>query len=232
MLLRIAFCTEIQRKDFKMLSSSKRILVAGLTLATLSFAACNKGGDSGGGGATPGAPAAAGTFATTPQPCNTQQVSGQACNGQAYNGQLPNSWQYGAWQWPTQWQPSYGNCGCTAGMTAVYYQSFGMACAPNAYLSNQNNGYNNYGYSNNGYNNNYGGGFNVQFNWGWNFGPSQNTQGNNIPQTNYSNTYNNSCGQQSVARGCDVRTANACGYGYCQPVGGGSTIGICIDGGY
>lgn len=226
-----------------------QVIFAALMGTALTLVACANG-DGGGVSQDPNAAAAAG-YATTPQPCNTPNVinnpnclTGGYVNGQYQYGYqygqavLPQSWYYGAWQFPSQWQPQVGNCGCQSGYQAIYHQSYGMACAPTAYFNpqNYNSGYNNGGYG-------YGGvssglsyylgagiylGF--QFNWGASYGPSVNNQNLNIPQT----YYGNSCtGNSAPVQGCDTRNYNSCGGQYsgyiCQPAGGGSSIGICVQ---
>ncbi len=215
-------------------------LVPMLVGATLFIAACNNGGgggNNGGGGAqptpaAPGAPAASG-YATTPQPCNTQGNNPNCINqsGYGYSGYqqhiLPQSWTHGAWQWPTQWQPQSANCGCQSNYQAVYHQSFGMACAPQAYFNNNNYGGGSgggVGYSYAAYGISVG----IFFNWGASYGPPVNNQNLNIPQTYYGG--NNACSGNTVpAQGCNARNRYSCSANYlCQPVGAGSTIGVCV----
>lgn len=207
-----------------------KIKVAAYSLllgSMLALTACNNGGG-GGGGAQPAAdPAAAGGYASTPQPCNTQMNNPNCQANYGYYGYsahvLPQAWSHGAWQWPTQWQPQVGNCGCQSGYQSVYHQSFGLACAPQAYFGGQGGGY---GYGS-GYSYvSYGVSVGIFFNWGASGGPAVNNQNLNIPQT----YYGNSCsGNSAPAQGCDTRQRRSCGRNYvCQPVGAGSSIGVCV----
>lgn len=184
-------------------------LSAALAL-TLALAACQKKDE---GSPAPPAPAVAPpppppqTFAATPQPCNAQQVT---ANCFQYPGQvLPGQWPAGAWYWPQQWQPNHGNCGCPNGYAPVM-QGGSMACAPFQYFVQPAV---------------------VYFNWGYTNTPAQNPQWNNIPQNQYNaNTTAAQCFQQT-AQGCDVRTPSHCPSGtVCQPISGGSTLGLCVRG--
>lgn len=182
------------------------LLVVGCALALV---ACNNGGGGGGGDSKP-------THATTPQPCNNQQgVPGSNVNCQNYQNyynQYPGNynWQYGSWYWPQQYQPGYGNCGCSGGYFPVQ-GPFGVACAPTGYFMN-------YSYQV------------VYISWGSWFGYwsyPQNYGWTNFQQQPYQNTNYSSC-QQSTAQGCDVRLNNCPSGSRCQPTGGGSTIGLCV----
>lgn len=221
------------------------IILASLFGATLSIVACG-GGSNGGGGSAPADPNAS-AFATTPQPCNAsaqtastnpyclqqnpQQGYGYGYGSYGYGYQyqqavLPGSWPYGAWQFPTQWQPQQGSCGCPSGYQTVYHQSYGIACAPQAYFGNNNS----YGGASGGAGFGFGGVFfGVSFNWGSSYGPAVNNQNLNIPQTYYQQ--GGSCaGSAAPVQGCDTRTVNTCGSGrICQPVGAGSSIGVCVS---
>jgi hypothetical protein len=169
----------------------------------LSLAACqNK--DSG--GSAP-APAALANYATTPQPCNAQQIL-PGCIPQ-YGQQIPQQWPSGSWYWPQQWQPSQGYCGCPSGYAPVYSQGAGMACAPYAYFTQQSV---------------------VYYNWNVNNGQPQNGQWLNAPQDQYNTNNTNSQCYNQTAQGCDVRLNNCPSGTMCQPVSGGSTIGLCVRG--
>lgn len=165
------------------------------------------------------------------------QATAVTCqNQQGYYGNphvLPQAWPHGAWMWPTQWQPQVGNCGCQAGYQPVHHTSFGLACAPQAYF---NGGAGQPGYGGGvqgGYSYySYGVSVGIFFNWMASFGPAVNNQNLNIPQTNYGA---GTCGNNTVpAQGCDVRVQNSCGSStlICQPVGGGSSIGVCVTNSY
>lgn len=174
-------------------------------LSALLFVACNQ---SGGGSSSSNS----NQYAATPQPCNSANMATSNC--QTYTGYYPNNpgqynWSYGAWMWPTQYQVQVGSCGCPAGYFPVQSPYYGTACAPNAYRSN------------------FGGVIFYSYgSWGnyWNY--SQNGGWMNRPQAHYQ-APGNSC-SNSTAQGCDVRV-NSCPSGSrCQPVAGGSTIGLCI----
>ena len=130
--------------------------------------------------------------------CSNYNVNYPYANNQQWN--TPN-WNYGAWMWPQQWAPQTGACGCPSGYRPVMSQYYGFSCAPDAY-------FNNYSVT--------------WYNWGYFAGQYQNMQWVNNPQVNFSN---NSCNQ--IAQGCDVRLNNCSAGQFCQPVGGGSTIGLC-----
>lgn len=153
------------------------------------------------------------TYAATPQPCNAQSVTPECLIQTAPTGVYPQGW-----VWPYNWQPSQGYCGCPQGYSPVFIPnggSAGMACAPN----------NNFYYMQT-----------VQyFNWGVNFGPAQNGGYTSIPQQGYNNVQapNAALAQciSQTAQGCDVRIPSHCASGsICQPISGGSTIGLCTRG--
>ena len=164
----------------------------------------------------------AGTYATTPQPCNMngyyntnpygnysypQQNNTTTCNTypNGVPGNVsPNGWYYGAWTFPYQWQPNTGYCGCPLGYRSVY-TGYGIACAPNAYFSNW---------------------YVVTWNMGYNYGYAQNGQNLNIPNNQYV-APSSSCTSQT-AQGCDTRLQNCAGNQYCQAAGGGSVMGLCV----
>lgn len=182
----------------------KRLLFSAFIL-TLGLVACqNK--DSGSSSPAPTATPTTGTYATTPQPCNAQQITPNCYN--TNNQVMPGQWPYGSWYWPNQWQPSSGYCGCPSGYAPVYSQSMGMACAPYDYFASSSV---------------------VYFNWGFNFGPAQNGQWLNVPQNQYNPAVTGQCYNQT-AQGCDVRTNNCPSGSVCQPITGGSTIGLCVRG--
>lgn len=209
-----------------------KLFVTLLMGSALTLVACNQNDGGGGGGQpAPAANPAVGGYASTPQPCNTQQGGNPNCQAGYYGGGygqhvLPQAWQHGAWQWPTQWQPQIGNCGCQSGYKSVYHQSFGLACAPQAYFGG--GGGSGYGYGGGGGYSyvSYGVSVGIFFNWGASNGPAVNNQNLNIPQT----YYGNSCGGNSApAQGCDTRQYRSCGRNLvCQPVGAGSSIGVCV----
>lgn len=206
----------------------KKILIT-LVLTAATLVACNKSDDSGGGSSNNNS----GDYAATPQPCNGTTSSPNCYynnNQYPYNQQYPYQGQnfcwpsyggncsYGGWQFPTTYNPGNGNCGCNSGYMPVYggwQGGFGYACAP----------YQNYAQYNRimyfgqfGQYGRYG-----QFGFSW-WSTGQNDRWLN----NYQTAYNggNSCAS-STAQGCDVRLNNCPGGYRCQPVGGGSTIGLC-----
>lgn len=176
-------------------------------------------GDSGSGGApAPTGPNQIPTgYAATPQPCNTQNSNGyyppnSYCNN--YMNTYYNNWQTpqwgaaGAWYWPQTIPTSNCNGTCPAGYYPVYGVTFGVACAPMAYIS-----------------------FGVVFHqWGQQtpYGTPQNVRVGTGTQDYYSNFNQTStyC-SQSPAQGCDVRLNNCPSGSFCQAIGGGSTIGLC-----
>ncbi|MBX2994494.1 MAG: hypothetical protein KF681_06725 [Bdellovibrionaceae bacterium] len=176
--------------------------------ALTALAACNQGG--GGSSSNSG-------YAATPQPCNGAALGTPAMNCSVYNNYYsadPNSynWYNGAWQFPQQYQIAAGSCGCPNGYFPVQSAYYGMACAPNAYRTG---GFSGVVYYNVG-------------SWGpyWNY--SQNNGWLNRPQATYQPAGSiNNCGQ-STAQGCDVRNNNCPSGSRCQPVAGGSTIGLCV----
>lgn len=191
----------------------RTVLSVILTTATLlALSACgNKGGDSGGGG-TAGATTNTGTYAATPQPCNNQGQPGATQNCQYYQNQYYNNaqnwqWYYGQWYWPQQIVQGSATCGCPAGYYPVQGTTFGVACAPRTYFGAYATVYMSWG--------NWGGYWNYPQNGGW----------INTPQETYSGS-GNACGQ-NTAQGCDVRLNNCPSGSSCQPVAGGSTLGLC-----
>lgn len=205
----------------------KNFLILGAILSSLSFSGCGSSSSSSGGGQpAPHPNSAAGMpadFAATPQPCNNQNQNGfpQSAQCQHYNnwysGWNPNQiqWYYGAWYWPQYGQVTGYNCGCPNGFYPVSGQTFGIACAPVQYFNSSTL------YWNSGWNQNH---YQYQY---WNY--PQNGGYINIPQNHYQgSTQQGLCNQNSTAQGCDVRL-NTCPSGSsCQPVGGGSTIGLCV----
>ena len=151
------------------------------------------------------------TTASTPQPCNNQAQVGYPSTGCLNSSYYPAgttyNWPNGAWYWPSNYQSSYGSCGCNSGYFPVQ-GPFGTACAPSTYFTNYNT---RIIYMSSG-------------SWPgyWNYG--QNSGWINRPQATYNSSA--SCAG-STAQGCDVRLNN-CTSGRCQPVGGGSTIGLCV----
>jgi len=200
----------------------KSILITGAILGALILLGCGKSSSSGGGGNQQPPPNTTKTnsgYASTPQPCNTQNQNQLPVHTNVncqqytnwYSGWNPNQmqWYYGPWYWPYQYHISGSNCGCPSGYHPVYGNTFGVACAPVAYL-NSKVIYYNYGWSGVSY---------------WNY--PQNSSWLNIPQVPYQGSSLSTCGQV-IAQGCDVRL-NTCPSGStCQPVGGGSTIGLCV----
>jgi hypothetical protein len=180
----------------------KALIAMLVVFVTGAMIAC---GGSGGGGGTATTP--------QPQPCNNQGLPGSMPNCQYYqnyyNGQMPTSWAYGAWYWPTQYIPTNSTCGCNPGYYPVS-GPFGLACAPSAYFNNFSVVYYNWGY--------WGGAY-------WNY--AQNSGYVNMPQATYTSPTTNAC-SQSTAQGCDVRMNNCSSGSRCQPIAGGSTIGLCI----
>jgi len=176
------------------------LCTAGL-FGVLALVACqeNKSFDTSGAPASPDG--SANYWATTPQPCNFGQIPTQNC----YNGTSmpPSTWPNGSWYWPTQYQPSWGQCGCPSGYSPVYTGG-SMACAPHSYFVQSSV---------------------VYYNLGSPWGPAQNTQQNNIPLS----YYQSQC-QSQTAQGCDVRLRNCPGGSFCQAVSGGSSIGLCVRG--
>lgn len=181
----------------------KQVLLLSVFTVMFGLAACQSN-NSGGGNPAP-APAAPATYATTPQPCNAQQLLPGCIPQQGYlNGQYPQGW-----YWPYQWQPQQGYCGCPYGYTPVYAGN-SVACAPtNQFFVQQPVTY---------------------LNWGVNNGPAQNTQWVNIPQNQYAGTQLASQCLQQTAQGCDVRLNNCPSGNVCRPTSGGSTIGLCVRG--
>jgi hypothetical protein len=200
----------------------KNFLLIGAILGSLAVLGCGKSssGEGSAGGTNPNPTPVGSGYAATPQPCNIQNQNQlgypQTANCQNYNnwyaGWNPNliQWSYGTWYWPVQYQVSSNNCGCPAGYYPVYGQTFGIACAPANYFSS-NIVYFNYGWTGYSY-------WNYPQNGGW----------TNIPQIPYQGPANQNTCAQNTAQGCDVRL-NTCPAGStCQPVGGGSTIGLCV----
>lgn len=171
-----------------------------LCAVTLTLAACQKNEDS----PPPNA---------TPPPCSAGFITPNCIPS---NGYYPTgNWQNGAWYWPSgSIQPNQGNCGCNSGYGPVYGGNMGFACAPLNYMAQYPVTY----YPS------YPTGGATTFNWGFWNSPAQNTQWNNIPQNYYQQC------ASATAQGCDVRQNNCPNGGYCQPVSGGSTIGVCVRG--
>lgn len=161
--------------------------------------ACGDSGGGGGGGGT--------TVAVAPNQCNLPQnqnpyngFNGTNCNPNQYN---QNGWQsYPGWDYGT----NNGLCSCPVGMRPVAHPSLGIGCAP----VNQFN---------------WGGGSNYI---GWGFYGSAGYNWNGIPQV-AGRPWGQNC-FSDAARACDLRSSNSCGANaYCQPTGGGSTIGLCVS---
>lgn len=174
-------------------------------VAAMGLAACQKS-DSGNAPA-PAVAAVPVNFGTTPQPCNAQQII-PGCIPQ-YGQTLPAHWPGGQWYFPQQWQPSQGYCGCPQGFGPVYSQGLGMACAPLNYFSQSAV---------------------VYLNWGFTNGPTQNGQWTTIPQNQYNTNNTNTQCYNQTAQGCDVRQNNCPSGTMCQPISGGSTVGLCVRG--
>lgn len=166
------------------------------------------------------------TMAVTPQPCNVNstngyfpysygnytgnygtQTSSYYCQNNQYQGGVPMNWSYGSWYWPSVWQPTASNCGCPIGYFPVFAPSYGVACAPYTYGNAWGVVYYNYNYS---------------------YGYAQNSYTLNTPQVQYTSPAINNC-VSSTAMGCDTRLNNCSAGTVCQPVGGGSTIGLCVS---
>lgn len=219
----------------------KRFLILGAILGSLGLAGCgdNGSGDGGGGGVAvvPGSeyantPQPCNTNNTNQaHPYGHYQGSnpyaygyggyngygygqGQNCQYNSYYSNWnPNqiAWNYGAWYWPVQYQATGANCGCPTGYYPVQGPTYGTACAPVQYFSNQ------VVYANIG--------FSAGFQY-WN--QPQNGGFLNTPNLHYQGPATAGACTSSTAQGCDVRQ-NTCPSGSrCQAVGGGSTIGLCV----
>lgn len=128
------------------------------------------------------------------------------CNGTIYTGvpglAAPTAYTYGL---------NSGFCGCAYGTRPIYHPEWGFACvqantiAYSAYL---------------GYNSS-------------TIYQAQNVAALNMQQINYSPVQygsENNC-FSSVAASCDVRAAGSCtNGGFCRPIGGGSSVGVCTTG--
>jgi len=191
------------------------LLLIGAILGSFALYGCGNSSSGGGQNSDPNRSGVG--YATTPQPCNTQNQNQWShhqvvqCQNHWYNSWNPNQiqWHHGAWYWPYQYQASGSNCGCPSGYYPVSAQTFGVACAPVAYF-NSNIVYYNVGWGGMSY---------------WNF--PQNGGWINTPQAYYQSPTQSSC-EQTTAQGCDVRL-NTCPSGStCRPVAGGSTIGLCV----
>lgn len=195
-------CNFVMRIVKILRSRIMKIWISGIMIVAMSLlAACQSSNDS----ATTPVPVDNTQYATTPQPCNATQVSPN-CYQFPPGQQFPSNW----W-WPNQWQPTQGYCGCPFGFAPVLING-SMACVPHQFFVQSQV---------------------VYFNWGFSFGPTQNNQWNNIPQNQYSNTSAQSTTAQcfnQTAQGCDVRINNCPSGSLCQPVSGGSTIGLCTRG--
>lgn len=184
----------------------KQVMTVAVFAVVFGLAACQKS-DSSSGTAAPAAATnvAPTTYATTPQPCNAQQI---LPNCLPQNQMIPyGGWPTG-WYWPYQWQPAQDYCGCPYGFTPVVAGN-SVACAPtNTFFVQQPV---------------------VYFNWGY-YGPAQNNQWVNIPQNQYAGTALTSQCLSQTAQGCDVRLNNCPSGNVCRPTSGGSTIGLCVRG--
>ena len=171
---------------------------------------------------TPNTPSVPSGYASTPQPCNNQNLpAGTLCQQSAPAGWNPAvQWTHGAWIWPSQYNITVGSCGCPSGYFPVHTHTFGMACAPVQYQHNfvshlqsrlhfQWQVQMGHHHGSNGY---------------WNY--PQNGYDLNQPITYYHNPDLYRC-HQATAQGCDVRLNNCPTGGFCQPVAGGSTLGLC-----
>lgn len=182
----------------------KAITLSIFAVVLFGLAACQNSDSSGGGAPAPAAVPAPTTYATTPQPCNAQQILPGCIPNQPYPY---GGWPQG-WYWPYQWQPAQDYCGCPYGFTPVIAGN-AIACAPtNQFFVQQPV---------------------VYFNWGMNSGP-QNNQWVNIPQNQYAGTQLAAQCLNQTAQGCDVRLNNCPSGNVCRPTSGGSTIGLCVRG--
>lgn len=128
------------------------------------------------------------------------------CNNTVYSTlpglTTPTSYTYGT---------NGGFCGCSYGNRPIYNGDWGFACVPANTLT-----YSAY--------------------WGYNTSTiyqAQNTAALNMQQVSYSPLQygaDNNC-FTAVAASCDVRAANSCtNGGFCRPIGGGSSVGVCTTG--
>lgn len=145
------------------------------------------------------------------------------CNSSLYSnyrGFSPygiNPYNYGGYNnyWSSNgnsWNNGYASlCGCSYGSVPTYNSSFGLGCV---------NATNYWAMS---------GSFS---HWGWGVNASQWT---NIPQVSnlQGNPIGNSACYNGAVQSCFVAQPNSCGNGQtCQPISGGSSMGLCGNFGY
>ncbi len=119
--------------------------------------------------------------------------------------QYPYNTQNGLYQYGTN-----GFCQCPNGSRPVYNSTMGLGCMSNATLDAGAIPYQSYNW-------------NYSTNTWMNVNPTQYQPYSGAITTSTVGCFNN------VIVACDSRVAQSCGVGgYCRPVGGGSSLGLCI----